>query len=216
MAFNGRDVNLLRAAETCMAGFFYALHRMLILSPLLKAIVHSVQWGGFIESRAKKKRGTILRSEKDVKSVRFWKKTYILLRAIWPQLKLLRLSDSWKPGMDKLYYLVHKERVALVKSGDMLDDRHLFEDNEISEELQEDVSYKEGEDLEEEEEEGKAVAEEVEEEEKDSNNNEDEGEEIKLSEKLMSIFNKRAKKLEHDYAITGESFVCTNFLFQIH
>ena len=65
-----------------MAGFFYALHRMLILSPILKAIVYGVAWGSFIDSKAKKQKAMILRAEKDVKSARFWKKTFVLLRAV--------------------------------------------------------------------------------------------------------------------------------------
>ena len=45
---------------------------------------------------------------------------------VFPALKALRLADSNRPGMDKIYYLAYKTEDALEKSAMDLDDKELF------------------------------------------------------------------------------------------
>ena len=66
---SGRSINLLRAAETRMAGFFYAMHRALRLSKSLLATVHSAKWEAL-----KNKKAIILRAAVDIKDDAYWKK----------------------------------------------------------------------------------------------------------------------------------------------
>ena len=117
----GRAVNLLKGAATRMAFFFYCMHRALRLKGPLQSAVHSAKFQAL-----KLKEAIVTRAVSDIKDEQHWKRVYVVLRALWPVLKLLRLCDSQKPGMDKLYYLTHMARVALRKSKDNLNDTDLF------------------------------------------------------------------------------------------
>ena len=179
-----------------MAGFFYAMHRALRLSPALLATVHSTKWAAFLKGNNK---AVIKRAEADIKDKPFWKRVYILLRAVWPVLKLLRISDSNKPGMDKMFYLNYKTTQAIEKSKEALDDVTLFSSTDTSlADAESDALYSESEDEEEEEEE-----EEVDEEEEEEEVVVDETDFMSLSAKLSHFFEKRSKNLNHDFAITA-------------
>ena len=117
---NGRQISLLHAAETRMAGFFYAIHRALRLRKALKSTVRSAHWDDLL------KKDIMVRASADLCFDKFWKACYILTRAIYHLLKLLRFSDSNKPGMDKLYYSLHQTRLSFLKSKDALEDTSLF------------------------------------------------------------------------------------------
>ena len=72
-----------------MAGFFYAMHRALRLKGALEVTVHSAGWKAL-----KKKDEVIKRTAEDIKDKDHWQRVYVLLRSLWPVLKLLRISDS--------------------------------------------------------------------------------------------------------------------------
>ncbi|EJK71400.1 hypothetical protein THAOC_07167, partial [Thalassiosira oceanica] len=101
----GRAVNLLKACDGRFAGYFYSMHRALRLKHALEATVHSAQWRAL-----KGVQPVVHRAAEDVKAPLFWKRVFVLLKAVFPLLKLLRLTDSNKPAMDKLYFLLHKAR----------------------------------------------------------------------------------------------------------
>jgi hypothetical protein len=56
-----------------------------------------------------------------IKSERFWNHLKLFLRAIYPALLVLRLADSNKPCMDKLYHYVRRMDETLKKSKELLD-----------------------------------------------------------------------------------------------
>ena len=120
----GRRVNLIRASDTRFAGYFYAMHRQLRCRKALEATVYSAAWNGLKQLKLIVHRAVI-----DVKEDLFWKRMFILLRALFPLLKLLRLADSNKPNMDKVCYLLNKARLHLVKSKDNLMNEVLFPPN---------------------------------------------------------------------------------------
>ena len=55
-----------------------------------------------------------------------WRSFYYLLRSVYPALRALRLADSNKPGMDKIYYYSNKTSIALEKSASFLNDPVYF------------------------------------------------------------------------------------------
>ena len=59
---------------------------------------------------------------RDITNEMFWKRICIVLRAVFPALRLLRYCDKSTPAMDKIYYLSHRTTVALEKSDDDDDD----------------------------------------------------------------------------------------------
>ena len=66
------------------------------------------------------------RAEKDIKDSVYCKMLHSLLHAIWPVLKLLKLFDLNKPGMDHLCHLSYKDHCAIKKSKEPLDDVTFF------------------------------------------------------------------------------------------
>ena len=64
----------------------------------------------------------------DVENAKFWQAIYVLLRAVFPVLRLLRYCDANKPAMDKMRYLGYRTTVALEKSVEFLNDNDLFKD----------------------------------------------------------------------------------------
>lgn len=56
-----------------------------------------------------------------IKSERFWNYLQLFMRAIYPALLVLRLADSNKPCMDKLYHYVRRLDETLKKSKELLD-----------------------------------------------------------------------------------------------
>ena len=51
---------------------------------------------------------------------------YVLLRLIFPCLRTLRLADSNKAGMDKVFYYSRMTKIYIIKSSNDLDNKELF------------------------------------------------------------------------------------------
>ena len=99
-ANGGRALGLLRGAGTRFATWFYAMHCALRVEGALLATVHDPQ---FAKLDIVKTKNCVMLAVHGVKSKLFWRAVYILLRCVFPALRLLRYSDSNIPAMDKLY-----------------------------------------------------------------------------------------------------------------
>lgn len=119
--FNGgKDLGLLRAADTRMAGYFMAMHRDLRQKKALESTVTSAAFRDLqLKPFAQKAADEV--GDKDM-----WKRMYWLLRVLFPALRILRLADSNSPGMDKVYYYSRKTLAAIENSVDVLDDKNCF------------------------------------------------------------------------------------------
>jgi Protein of unknown function (DUF 659) len=107
--FNGgRKIGLVRAADTRMAGYFYAFHRMLRLQPALKATVSSVEFKGLKLSKS-----VVIKAVKFIEDKEMWNALHCLTRCLFPALRVLRLADKSEPGFDCLYYFVRKTDKAM-------------------------------------------------------------------------------------------------------
>ena len=95
----GKDIGLLRAADTRMAGYFMAMHRDLRMRRALESTVSSAAFAALSLKPFAKKAG------EEVGDKVMWKQMYVVLRVLFPALRLLRLADSNRAGMDKVYYL---------------------------------------------------------------------------------------------------------------
>jgi hypothetical protein len=62
----------------------------------------------------------------DTTDPKFFKALYILLRAVFPAIRVLRYCDKGEPCMDKLYYLTYCATDALNRSKSLLNDPELF------------------------------------------------------------------------------------------
>ena len=79
-----------------MAGQLLAMLRVLRLKDALQATVTSVQ---FRELNAFQDIARVIMTED------FWSLLFILCRAVYPQLRILRLADQKVPAMDKLAFI---------------------------------------------------------------------------------------------------------------
>ena len=102
----GKKVGLLRGAGTRMAMWFYAMIRLLRLEMPLKATVHQQKFRSLTLNESARM------AVMDIQEAKFWKCLYILLRSVFPALKLLRYCDANKPSMDKIFYLSHRTTEA--------------------------------------------------------------------------------------------------------
>jgi hypothetical protein len=120
LANNGRKVGLLRGAGTRMALWFYAMLRLLRLKQPLRATIHQQK---FVDLNHN---DSVRAAVHDIKDDKFWKCIYLLLRAVFPALRLLRYCDKSKPAMDKIFFLSHRTTLALEKSEEFLNDKQFF------------------------------------------------------------------------------------------
>ena len=105
-----------------MALWFYAMIRLLRVRKALTATIHQQK---FADLSVKE---NVHAAVRDITHEMFWKRIYIVLRAVFPALRLLCYCDKSTPAMDKIYYLSHRTTVALEKSEQDLNDESLFGD----------------------------------------------------------------------------------------
>ncbi len=107
----GRNIGLIRASDTRMGGHIIALVRLLRLKKALINTVTSAEYGRLKENLVSK---IILDNT-------MWEHMLVIVRAIFPGLIILRLADSNKPAMDKLYHYVRRMDQYLERSTTLLD-----------------------------------------------------------------------------------------------
>ena len=193
----GKKVGLLRGAGTRMAMWFYAMIRLLRLEMPLKATVHQQKFRSLPLNESA--RMAVL----DIQEAKFWKCLYILLRSVFPALKLLRYCDANKPSMDKIFFLLHRTTQAIEKSFDSLNDKELFGSLTPDRNLTHgDINLDGANDSDDEEEVAFADS--------DDDDDTESNEEATPNNSIMSFgrtvlfhWNRRRKKIEHEYAITG-------------
>lgn len=200
----GRKLNLEKACDGRFAGYYIALHRLLRCKAALLATVHSQQFGALTNVKA-----IVHRAADDVKTQLFWKRVFVLLRAIFPLLQLLRIADSDKPNMDKLYFLLNKAREHLSKSKTDLMDDFLFPARvNVSAQDQADASFDDAEEVEEDDDDDEYAGQ-FDDDDEDVFEDEDEWGTLVTDESkgiykhIVNAVSSRAPKLSHDFAITA-------------
>ena len=105
---NGRFVGLLHAVDTRMAGYAISFLRLLRLRPVIEAMMADPVY-------KTAKPATALTEL--LKNGAFWHVLYVICRATFGALRLLRLCDMQVAAMDKLYYYVLKCRDQFQEPG---------------------------------------------------------------------------------------------------
>jgi hypothetical protein len=116
----GHMVNLLQDAGTRMALWFYA---MVHLSRLQQPLVATIHQQKNVDLNLN---NSVRAAVYDIKDNKFWKCVYLLLRAVFPALRLICYCNKSKPAMDTIFFLSHRTILALEKSEEFLNDRSLF------------------------------------------------------------------------------------------
>jgi hypothetical protein len=86
----------------------------------LKAIIHQQKFLDLTLTNSVK--GAV----QDINDDNFWKCMYILLHAVFPELRALWYCNSNTPCMDKIYCPSHRTTVAIENSQGDLNDERLF------------------------------------------------------------------------------------------
>ncbi|KAL3766558.1 hypothetical protein ACHAWU_007798, partial [Discostella pseudostelligera] len=94
---NGINLGFVKPSECRMAGEHIALLRLLRLKNALRSTIASKE---FMDLKQFKAEATILSSDA------FWKYLFVMCRALYAPMRILRLADQKTPAMDKLYYYV--------------------------------------------------------------------------------------------------------------
>lgn len=102
--FNGGvKIGLIRAADTRMAGYFYAFHRLLRLRAAVEATISSVEFQSL-----KLVKPVVLKAIAFLKDQNMWNALHCVTRCLFPALRVLRLADRSEPGFDCLNYFLRK------------------------------------------------------------------------------------------------------------
>ena len=94
---NGVNIGFIKSSECRMAGEHIALLRLLSLKDALQSTITSPE---FIHMNQFKSTAAVLMREE------FWKYLFVMCRALYAPMRLLRLADQKIAAMDKVYYYV--------------------------------------------------------------------------------------------------------------
>lgn len=107
--FNGgKKIGLICAADTRMAGYFYAFHRLLRLKAALESTIASVEFQSLNLSKP-----FVLKSIAFLKNRDMWDALHCVTRCLFPALRVLRLADKSEPGFDCLNFFIRKAECAM-------------------------------------------------------------------------------------------------------
>jgi hypothetical protein len=184
--------------------------RILRMKDVLLSTIHSAQF------KEVTKNDVVSAAIKDITDPKYFKAMYILLRAVYPAIRVLRYCDKGEPAMDKLYYLTYRATDAINRSKDYLSDPAIFQfdedDSLVTSESDiygtasavEDDYQIEPEFSDDDEEPQDADHEpDVSDSDSESRAVEEEEESPSLWASISKAWNHRSTKLDHDWAITG-------------
>ena len=103
---NGVYIGFIKPSECRMAGEHIALLRLLRLKNALRATITSKE---FLDLRVFHTVTSVLNDPT------FWKWLFVMCRALYAPMRLLRLADQKTPAMDKLFYYVSQTDRMLPK-----------------------------------------------------------------------------------------------------
>ena len=115
--FHNRNIGLFSGNDTRMAGYFIGMHRDLRMR---KALLDTVSSTELSTMTLKSKISKVVSYIQDKKA---WERIYVLLKILFPCLRTLRLADTNKSGMDKVFYYSRMTNISIIKSSTDLDNK---------------------------------------------------------------------------------------------
>ena len=107
--FHNRNIGIFSGNKTIMAGYLMVMYRDLRMRNVLQATILSAK---FISIPNNNKFNKAVNYIYDNKS---WERCYVLIKIIFPCLRVLRLADSNLSGMDKVYYYSRMTKQCIEK-----------------------------------------------------------------------------------------------------
>ena len=118
--FQNRNIGSFSGNDTRMARYFVEMHRDLRMRKALLATVSSAE---FNTMALNSKLSKVVSYIQDKKA---WEMIYVLLKILVPCLCTLRIADSNKSRMDKVFYYSRMTKISIIKSSTDLDNKELF------------------------------------------------------------------------------------------
>ena len=118
--FHNRNIGLFSGNDIRMAGYFIGMH---IYLRMRKALLATVSLAEFNNMALSSKLSNLVSYIQDNKA---WERIYVILKILFSCLHVLRLSDSNKAGMDKVFYYDRMTNISIIKSSSDLDNKELF------------------------------------------------------------------------------------------
>ena len=103
-----------------MAGYFIGMHRDFRMREALLATVSS---GGFNIMELNSKLSKVVSY---IQYKKYLERIYVLLKIIFPCLRILRIADSNKSGRDKVLYYSRMTKISIIKSSTDIENKELF------------------------------------------------------------------------------------------
>ena len=200
---NGRFIGLIRVADTRMAGHCIAFLRILRLRATFHTTVTSAEFLRLKQKKTEKLLVRILHNDD------FWNLLFVVTRAMYPAMKLLRLCDQQCAAMDKLYFFVRRTDALLAKYIKDLNnltstEQYQAVSGEMVTMLNEMFHNPEGTTWNEDEQERMSEMEQDADESLDGRApNQDSNRGSNLGDEMIIQWNKRRQRLVHDYSIAG-------------
>ena len=87
---------------------------------MIKALLATVSSSDFNTMSLNSKLSKVLSYIQDNKP---WERIYVILKIIFPCIRVLRFADSNKVGMDKVFYYTRMTKISIIKSSSDLDNK---------------------------------------------------------------------------------------------
>ena len=120
--FHNRNIGLFSGNETRMAGYFMGMHRYFFMRRVIQAIISSAEFISIITSNK------FTKAVRQIHDNNSWERCYVILKIIFPCIRVIRLADSNITGMDKVYYYSRMTKRCIEKKISDIDYQRLFPD----------------------------------------------------------------------------------------
>ena len=98
-----------------MAGYFILMHRYLRTRKELLATAYSAEFNTMALNSKLSKVVSYIQDNK------YWESIHVLLKIMFPCLRVNRLADSNKAVMDKVFYYARMTKISIIKSSSGID-----------------------------------------------------------------------------------------------
>ena len=103
-----------------MAGYFIGINMDFRIIKALLATVSSAEFNNMALN------SNLFKVVSYIQDKKSWERIYFLLKILFPCLRTLRLAESNKTGMDKVFYSSIITKISIIKASTGIDNKELF------------------------------------------------------------------------------------------
>ena len=118
--FHHMKIGLFSGNDTRMADYFIWMHRSFSMRKVLLATFSSAEFNTMLLKLEISKVVSYIQDNK------YWEGIYVILKILFPLIFFIRLADSNKVWMDKIFYYARMTKISIIKSSSDLDNKEIF------------------------------------------------------------------------------------------